>query len=62
MGSHRPAVKEGLALLNGTQFMCAYSLWCLIRALRLSGQADMICALSLDAYDGRIEPFTEEFT
>ncbi|MDD2538563.1 MAG: histidine ammonia-lyase [Bacteroidales bacterium] len=52
--------KEGLALLNGTQFMCAYGLWCLIRALRLSGQADMICALSLDAYDGRIEPFTEE--
>lgn len=50
--------KEGLALLNGTQFMCAYGLWCLLKAHRLSRQADIICALSLDAYDGRIEPFT----
>ncbi|HHV04118.1 MAG: histidine ammonia-lyase [Bacteroidales bacterium] len=52
--------KEGLALLNGTQFMCAYGLWCLIQARSLSRQADMICALSLDAYDGRLDPFTEE--
>ncbi len=52
--------KEGLALLNGTQFMSAYGLWSLLEALRLSKQADMICALSLDAYDGRIEPFTDE--
>ncbi|MFA5444177.1 MAG: histidine ammonia-lyase [Bacteroidales bacterium] len=52
--------KEGLALLNGTQFMSAYGLWSLTQALRLSKQADMICALSLDAYDGRIEPFTED--
>lgn len=50
--------KEGLALLNGTQFMCAYGLWCLLKARRLSRHADTICALSLDAYDGRIEPFT----
>ena len=52
--------KEGLALLNGTQFMCAYGLWCLVEAQRLSMQADMICALSLDAYDGKPDPFTEE--
>ncbi len=49
--------KEGLALLNGTQFMSAHAVWCLIRAKRLSGWADAIGALSLDAYDGRIEPF-----
>ena len=49
--------KEGLALLNGTQFMSAHAIWSLIRAIRLSKWADVIGALSLDAYDGRIEPF-----
>ena len=49
--------KEGLALLNGTQFMSAHAIWSLIRAKRLSKWADVIGALSLDAYDGRIEPF-----
>jgi histidine ammonia-lyase len=52
------ASKEGLALLNGTQFMLAYSIWNYIKAQRLSEMADMIAALSLDAFDGRIEPFT----
>jgi len=51
--------KEGLALLNGTQFMGAYGLWILLQAHRLSKQADLIAALSLDAYDGRVEPFTQ---
>ena len=51
--------KEGLALLNGTQFMSAYGVWCVLNALRLADQADAIGALSLDAYDGRIEPFNE---
>ena len=49
--------KEGLALLNGTQFMSAYAVWSLLKARRLSRQADMILSLSLDAFDGRIEPF-----
>ena len=49
--------KEGLALLNGTQFMSVHAVWSLIRAQRLSKWADVIGALSLDAYDGRIEPF-----
>ena len=49
--------KEGLALLNGTQFMSAYAVWCLLKTFRLSEWADVIAALSLDAYDGRIEPF-----
>lgn len=49
--------KEGLALLNGTQFMSAHGVYSLIRARRLSKLADKIAALSLDVYDGRIEPF-----
>ncbi len=53
----RLASKEGLALLNGTQFMSAYSVWSLIRAKRLSRWADYIAAMSVDAYDGRISPF-----
>lgn len=52
--------KEGLALLNGTQFMSAYGIWSLIRARRLSEWADCIAALSLEAFDGRIEPFCDE--
>lgn len=49
--------KEGLALLNGTQFMSAYGVWSIIKARRLSRLADLIGAVSLDAFDGRIEPF-----
>lgn len=51
--------KEGLALLNGTQFMSAYGLHCLLEARRLIILADTISALSLDAYHARIEPFLE---
>lgn len=53
------ASKEGLALLNGTQNMSAFAVWSLLQAQRLSQWADKIAAMSLDAYDGRIEPFTE---
>ena len=53
------ASKEGLALLNGTQNMSAFAVWSLLQAQRLSDWADKIAAMSLDAYDGRIEPFTE---
>ncbi len=49
--------KEGLALLNGTQFMSAYGVWNLINAFNLYSWANLIGALSLDAFDGRIEPF-----
>ena len=52
--------KEGLALLNGTQFMSAYGVWSIIQARRLSDWADRIGALSLDAFDGRVEPFCDE--
>ncbi|MCM1111449.1 MAG: histidine ammonia-lyase [Clostridium sp.] len=51
--------KEGLALLNGTQFMSSFAVWSLLKARRLSLLADKIGALSLDAFDGRIEPFDD---
>ena len=47
--------KEGLALLNGTQFMAAHATWALIKADELSAAADMVGCVSLDAFDGRIE-------
>lgn len=51
--------KEGLALLNGTQFMSAFAVWCVIKAKKLSVLADQIMAVSLEAFDGRIEPFLD---
>jgi len=49
--------KEGLALLNGTQFMNAYAALLTVKSMRLAHIADMIAAVSLDAFDGRMEPF-----
>lgn len=51
--------KEGLALLNGTQFMGAYGTWCVLHAHRLITLSGLIGSLSLDVFDGRIEPFLE---
>jgi histidine ammonia-lyase len=51
--------KEGLALLNGTQFMSAYGVYVMVRAERLSQVADVASAISLEAYDGRPDPFFE---
>jgi len=51
--------KEGLALLNGTQFMSAYGVYALIESYRLNYLADVIATLSLDAFNGRKEPFEE---
>ncbi|HEV7230825.1 MAG TPA: histidine ammonia-lyase [Bacteroidia bacterium] len=50
--------KEGLALLNGTQFMSAYGVWCLLKSARLSASADVIGTMSLEAFDGRKDPFS----
>lgn len=44
--------KEGLALINGTQFMTAYGLYSLLNAERLIAWADVIAAISFDAFDG----------
>jgi len=51
--------KEGLALLNGTQFMSAYGCFILLKAMKYSYLADVIAAVSLEGFDGRIEPFNE---
>ena len=49
--------KEGLALLNGTEFMSSHAVYALLKAFKISKYADIIGALSLEAYDGRIDPF-----
>ena len=49
--------KEGLALLNGTQFMSAYGSYAASNAKKLWNQFNLIGALSLEAYDGRKNPF-----
>ena len=51
--------KEGLALLNGTQFMSAYGIHILIKASKYSYLADLIGTISLEGFDGRQEPFNE---
>ena len=51
--------KEGLALLNGTQFMSSYGTYILLKAMKYSYLADVISAVSLEGFDGRIEPFNE---
>jgi histidine ammonia-lyase len=48
----RLAAKEGLSLVNGTQFMAAYGALGIIRARRLAQAADIACALSLEALQG----------
>lgn len=49
--------KEGLALLNGTQFMSSYASYSVAKAKQLWKQFNLIGALSLEAYDGRLNPF-----
>lgn len=51
--------KEGLALLNGTQFMLAYAVDGVLRAQRLAAAADVIGALSLEAFGAGVDPFNE---
>ncbi len=48
--------KEGLALINGTQFMSAYGMYCLKKSEHLLQMADLISALSFDAFDCITEP------
>ena len=51
--------KEGLALLNGTQFMSAFGTWAVLKAKKLSYLADLIGTISLEGFDGRPEAFDE---
>lgn len=51
--------KEGLALLNGTQFMSANGIKALIDGWHVVNCFDLFGAMSLEAFDGRIEPFLD---
>jgi len=52
--------KEGLALLNGTQFMSSHGVFSMLKANKLLKLADIIAAISIDGFDGRIEPFDDD--
>ena len=52
--------KEGLALLNGTQFMSAYAVHAALDVSRLFDHSTKISALSLDAYNCQLSPFNPE--
>jgi histidine ammonia-lyase len=49
--------KEGLSLINGTQFMAAAAALGLVRARRLAKAADLACAQSLEALQGTSTSF-----
>lgn len=49
--------KEGLALLNGTQFMSAYGIFSLIKSHKLSYLSDLISCISIDAFNCNMSPF-----
>ena len=49
--------KEGLALINGTQFMSAYGMHCLLKSERLLKWANIIAAISFEGFDGVVYPF-----
>lgn len=49
--------KEGLALLNGTQFSTAYALYNILRSKRILKIANLCAAFSIDAFDCRLSPF-----
>ena len=51
--------KEGLALLNGTQFMSAYGVYNIMQSEKMSMVADMVACASIDGFDARINPFNE---
>ena len=49
--------KEGLALINGTQFMSAYGIYCLLKSHKLSYLSDLITCVSIDAYNCNMSPY-----
>jgi histidine ammonia-lyase len=52
--------KEGLALLNGTQFMSAWGCFSIMESERVEKLADLTAAISIDAFDASITPFHPE--
>ena len=59
LGPVRLKSKEGLALINGTQFMAAYAVEVLIRAVRLVKTTDIVAAMSVEGLQGSASPFDE---
>jgi len=55
----RLGAKEGLALINGTQMMCAYAALAVFEAQRLSTVADIAASITIDALRGSDTPFDE---
>ena len=56
----RLVAKEGLSLINGTQFMAAQGALALVRAQRLARASDCACALSLESLQGSRTSFIPE--
>lgn len=54
------APKEGLALINGTQFMAAHAVYILDQFYNILSHADLIGALMTDALQGSVRPFSEK--
>lgn len=52
--------KEGLALLNGTQFMSAHAVHGIIRSMNANNWADTIAAMSIDAFNANLSPFLDQ--
>ena len=51
--------KEGLGLLNGTQFMLSFATQCILRSWKYIKWADLLACMSLDGFDGLVSPFAE---
>ncbi len=52
--------KEGLALINGTQFMAAHGVMAVVEMNRVLNNADLIAALMVEGLNGSIKPFFKE--
>ena len=52
--------KEGLALLNGTQFMSAHGTYAALKMDKVFNWVNKIASISLDAYNCRLDPFDEK--
>ncbi|MGB5236886.1 MAG: histidine ammonia-lyase [Flavobacteriaceae bacterium] len=52
--------KEGLALINGTQFITAHAIRVLDKMLHCMAQADIIGAMMIEGLQGSIKPFYRE--
>ena len=53
------SAKEGLALINGTQFSLAYGVWAMYHTRRIQRWANLVAAMSLEAFECSLAPFDE---